>query len=163
MRGLTWLSTEATITLMQPPKAIARDVIRALSLLSEVGASEVYLAQARRTKDRRTAAVLRQIGAHEATHACEARARVRSPEPLRKAAEAAARAGGGLLGALTSLGGDRVALAFDLAVAGLQDLGYRADMMLMPADARSSDRRVLQRVIGEEKEHRNLLRDRLGI
>jgi demethoxyubiquinone hydroxylase (CLK1/Coq7/Cat5 family) len=82
---------------------------------------------------------------------------------VRKAVEAAARAGGGIVGTVTSLGGDRAALAFDYAVERLIELGYVANLRLLPADARPSDRRVLKRVLDEEREHAALIRDRLGI
>jgi demethoxyubiquinone hydroxylase (CLK1/Coq7/Cat5 family) len=149
--------------LMRSPLAVARSVVQTLNLLGEVGASEIYRAQARRARDAKNATVFRQIQAHEATHACEARARVDSPESVRRAAEAAVRAGGGLLGTVTSLGGDRAALAFDLALERVFELGYRANLLLLPADARPSDRRVLKRALDEEREHQALLRDRLGI
>jgi demethoxyubiquinone hydroxylase (CLK1/Coq7/Cat5 family) len=148
---------------MRTPLGLARDVVQTLNLLGEVGATELYRAQARRARDAKTATVLHQIQAHEATHACEARARVGQPEPVRRAAEAIARAGGGLLGAATALGGDRAALAFDYALERVFELGYRASLMLLPADARPSDRRVLRRALDEEREHQALIRDRLGI
>jgi demethoxyubiquinone hydroxylase (CLK1/Coq7/Cat5 family) len=146
------------------PRALARGLLRTATHLGEVGAAEMYRAQARRSRDALTRNVLRRLEANEATHACETRARDRFPEPLRRAAEAAARAGGGLLGAATSLAGDPPALAFDLAVESLLALGHRANAALLsPAARASSDGRVLERLAAEEAEHRDLIRDRLGI
>src|SRR5688500_6466063 len=113
------------------PKEYARTLVRALNLLAEVSATEVYRAQARRARDPRTGTVLRQIQAHQATHACEARARVRAPEALRKAAEAAAGATGAILGTVSSLAGDRPALALAYGIEKLNELGYRANLMLL--------------------------------
>ncbi len=148
---------------LETPTALARSLVRTVSLLAEVSASEIYRAQARRARDPRTADVLRKIQAHEATHACEARARVRAPEGLRKAAETAARAGGGLVGAVTALGGEKAVLAFDYALVRAVELTHRAGILLLPADASASDRKVLKRALDEEREHQQLLRDRLGI
>lgn len=140
---------------------VARGAIHAANLLGEVSLAEMYRAQAKRARDARTAVVLRQLLAHEATHACEARARVPAPEGLRKAAEAAARASGRVVGTVTGLLGDRPALAFDYAVERLGEIGYRAGLLF--AAGGSSERRVLERTLAEEKEHQSLIRDRLGL
>jgi demethoxyubiquinone hydroxylase (CLK1/Coq7/Cat5 family) len=147
---------------MSSPKTILHSFVQTVNLLTEVGASEVYRAQAARARDPKTAAVLRQILAHEATHACEARARVAAPDRLVRVAETAVGMGGGLVGTVTALGGDRVALAFDYALERVIELGQRANLMLLPGDGNSSDRKVLKRVLEEEREHQALIRDRLG-
>ncbi len=143
-------------------RAAAREAVHAANLLGEVALAEMYRAQARHACNPRTLGVLRQIQAHEATHACEARARVRAPEALLRAAEAAARLGGRAIGTATGLLGERPALAIDYAIERLGALGYRAGLALVDSGA-ESERRVLERALAEEREHQNLIRDRLGI
>jgi demethoxyubiquinone hydroxylase (CLK1/Coq7/Cat5 family) len=148
---------------MSFPQTILQSLVQTVNLLTEVGASEVYRAQAARARDPKTAAVLRRILAHEATHACEARARVPAPDGVVRLAEAAVGAGAGLIGRVTALGGDRVALAFDYALERVIELGQQANLMLLPDDGNGSDRKVLKRVLEEEREHQALIRDRLGL
>jgi demethoxyubiquinone hydroxylase (CLK1/Coq7/Cat5 family) len=140
----------------------ARAAVHAANLLVEVTLAEMYRAQVRRARSPKTIGVLRQIQAHEATHACEARARVRAPDSLRRAAEAAARLSGRVVGTATGLLGETGSLAFDYAVERLGEIGYRAGLALVEPGA-ESERRVLARALGEEREHQNLIRDRLGI
>lgn len=139
----------------------ARAAVHAWNLLAGVSLAEVYRAQARRAHDPNTAGVLRQLGAHEATHACEARVRVPVPDGLRKAAEAAARAGASVLGALSGRAGDRVALLMDFGLEKLSELGYRAGLALIEGEGRLGERRVLERALAEEREHQEMIRERL--
>jgi demethoxyubiquinone hydroxylase (CLK1/Coq7/Cat5 family) len=148
---------------MRSSLAVARSALSAANLLAEVGQSEVLRAQARRARDPETAGLLRQILAHEATHACAARARVDAPEGVRKAAEAAVRLGGEVVGTVTSLAGERAVLAVDYVLERMVELGYRGSLLLLSSDARPSDRRVLKRALEDGLEHQALIRKRLGV
>jgi hypothetical protein len=144
-------------------RAAARDAVHAWNLLAGVSRAELYRAQARRARDPRTAGLLRELTAREVVNACEARARVPGPDGLRKAAEAAARAGGGALGALSGAAGERVALLVGVALEAASELAYRAGLVLVEGEGSMGERRALERALADERAHGRTLRGRLGL
>lgn len=139
-----------------------RRLIRSLnwSLLTEIGAVEVYRAQGERTGDPSLAKLLRDVGGDEADHAEELRQLIARyggrPWPLAAPTRWASRG----LGWLTALFPDRAFLRFDLALERRGVRIYQAALDLMDADDWAGRVRV-EAMRRKEQGHEKVLADAL--
>ncbi len=142
-------------------RKLAHNVAWTANLFAEECAVELYRVQAERAADPAAAALFRKLQADDATHACEARARVHAPEAVLAAVRAAARAGGGLAGTVAAAAGERASLALDLVVERLSRLGYQAVSAGLHLPFAAHDREVIERALRENGDHAELLTQRL--